>query len=411
MFLKIFAFILGLTVTYRFNLVGQISISEVLIFSTALLVIGRRLPVLGLPFVKSIALLGVLWLLSQIFSDIIVNQSPRGNYLRGWANIIMIIGSFVFFLCLFIDDTTRLLWFIAGLIPAGLYRAFVVRDTPAPMGIAAHDEFWNLWVQPWAQPAMLLTAALLWRRSNLMAIVAMVLYGCFAIVGGARAHGMVFILAGAISLYVSRSSRLGVRATTMFTVRAAFIVIPIMLILFFAYVNLGLRGNLGPKTQSQLQALSQPYNPINVVMGARGQFYISGVAVADKPLFGHGSWAPAGKYAVLYREVTGSNLSIDLIPAHSTIFIAWIYAGILGAVFWVWVFIITYRMVYRSPTFAWDMFVPILCFLFAASMWNFLFSPFGFARFTWPVLMAGCLARIYYLGRLHNSPQPQLKGR
>lgn len=399
MFTRIFSLILSVTTVFRFTLVGQISVSELLVAFTSPVVIGRRFQALALPFARSIMILGVLWLFSQMFSDFI-NGAPPDRFFRGWANIIMIVGAFAFYFCLFIDDSRRLLWFLAGLVPAGLYQAFVVQEEAAPMGISEHTEFWDLWVAPWAGPMMVLVSALLWKRSHKLTVVAMMVYGFFAIVGGARSHGLVFILAGAIAFYTSWAGRSRFRISPAVLFRAAFVVIPITGILFVAYVTLGLQGTLGEKTEYELRAVQQPYNPVSVIMKSRGELYVSIIAIRDKPLLGHGSWAPAGKYEAMATE-PGKRLKSNIIPTHSTVFGAWVFGGVLGAVFWVWVFVVICRMVYRAPTFAADIYVPILCFLVTASLWNFLFSPFSFARFQWPMLMAGCLARLYQLSRSH----------
>jgi O-antigen ligase len=65
-----------------------------------------------------------------------------------------------------------------------------------------------------------------------------------------------------------------------------------------------------------------------------------------------------------------------MIPTHSHIFGAWVEAGLIGAVFWVFVL----RLIFRSMRRALDLRAPtdVLILLTGAMMiWDVFFSPFG----------------------------------
>ena len=87
----------------------------------------------------------------------------------------------------------------------------------------------------------------------------------------------------------------------------------------------------------------------NLLLGGRPEFVVGLRAALDSPLIGHGSWATDYKYLEMLadmQEETGVNFNIDpvedqsggMIPGHSAIITAWVWAGIPGLVFWVYVY-------------------------------------------------------------------------
>ena len=68
---------------------------------------------------------------------------------------------------------------------------------------------------------------------------------------------------------------------------------------------------------------------------------------------------------------------MGMIPSHSHLMQAWVFAGVLGAVFWGYALVLVMRGVVRAtvlrPTLS-----PIYCYLCVSVMWDILFSPFGY---------------------------------
>ncbi len=65
-----------------------------------------------------------------------------------------------------------------------------------------------------------------------------------------------------------------------------------------------------------------------------------------------------------------------IIQTHSFIFGAWVDAGILGAVFWGWVFVMALKALLKlyPPKFVLPPLVPWMAF---EMLWEILFSPYG----------------------------------
>jgi len=122
------------------------------------------------------------------------------------------------------------------------------------------------------------------------------------------------------------------------------------------------------------------------VLSGRSNFISTYFAVKDSPIIGHGSWAKdySGyglKTAYLIDDYSKINYYRNRsdpgwIPGHSHIFTAYIWHGILGALFWIYVLIIlwgTFRYYMGN--------IPELFAYFAIALpnlfWAILFSPFG----------------------------------
>ena len=70
-----------------------------------------------------------------------------------------------------------------------------------------------------------------------------------------------------------------------------------------------------------------------------------------------------------------AHVTEDLIPSHSFFFGAWVESGIMGAIFWAWIFMLAFHTLWRAqgcePLF------PIMVMITVLLLWNILFSPYG----------------------------------
>jgi len=122
-------------------------------------------------------------------------------------------------------------------------------------------------------------------------------------------------------------------------------------------------------------------------------------AIYDSPILGHGSWAKDWTYLKAEREallllgykesfgITREDYISGNIPAHSYFLQAWVWAGVVGAIFWAWVFAFTARAFLRiyPPTAA---LLPLFSLVALSLLWEILFSPFGeLVRIIFPYFM------------------------
>ena len=188
------------------------------------------------------------------------------------------------------------------------------------------------------------------------------------------------------------------------------IVLLTIIFLFNLLITLLFSSDLFLSTLSDASAekfRSQSQGEYGALLGGRSEILISLTAFLDSPLWGHGSWAQdkTGKYVteyVLLKEDLGygeENLSHTLdaltyIPSHSYIMTAFVWAGLLGGLFWVYLLISTLKSFIK--------FMPQLPYYFYLGfvllLWDIFFSPFGASeRFSSAVFLSSYFSYIYHL--------------
>jgi O-antigen ligase len=147
------------------------------------------------------------------------------------------------------------------------------------------------------------------------------------------------------------------------------------------------RGYFDESLQQKFEA--QSAGKLGVILGARPEIPAALQAIADDPVFGHGSYAVDPKYLGILADYqfkygySGSDTPEDLedpgIPTHSHLTAAWVESGVLGSFLWFYLIWLNVRGVIAiadtrpalSPLYAW---------LFITFIWDILFSPFGYDR-------------------------------
>jgi O-antigen ligase len=168
------------------------------------------------------------------------------------------------------------------------------------------------------------------------------------------------------------------------------------------------KGFLG--AQAQWKYAWQSSGQFGLLLGGRNEILASARAIRDYPIIGHGSWARNPAYRVfLYHlidlgyersqeELDRYINQSDLIPAHSHFFQAWVWAGILGAVFWLAILQIIFKVFIQSNRFPNCLYIFVI-FICIGSIWDIFFSPFGsIMRLRW-VFQLIILITAYYQGQ------------
>ena len=166
-------------------------------------------------------------------------------------------------------------------------------------------------------------------------------------------------------------------------------------------------GILGEAAQQKYEIESS--GNYGVILGGRPELLAELPAIYDSPILGHGSWAREPSYIIGMHEAQAALgyvgamyiprevLQEGQIPAHSYFFRAWVDAGVLGAVFWGWVFIVTAKVLTRIYPASVDL-LPAMAFLAFLLLWNIPFSPYGTQeRILFPytlITMMTCMAMV-----------------
>ncbi len=351
------------------------------------------------PVGKRVLLLGSLWLASQCATDI-VRHTAFADYARGWSNIGMTVVNFAVLWTVLYGRPWRLELFGWGLVVGDLLSVSInaggfVSGYPWKFGFS----------YPVTLGVFLLVSHEKLRSRWPITMVAMI--GIINIVLGSRNLGGVCV-AAAVYLLVTRFLRR--KGTTGSRLKAGAIVALAASILvgaagiLWAYQYAANSGILGEEARQKYE--EQSSGKYGVLLGGRTELLASLPAVYDSPILGHGSWAKDWTYLALERralfvlgykgawDVSREELLEGLIPAHSYLLQAWVYGGVVGAIFWGWLYVLTARALMRvyPPTVV---LLPVAAFMAFSLLWDILFSPYGAtARFVVPyyiVMLATCM--------------------
>lgn len=371
--LDTWAFVLPAISFIQITVVGQLIVSEVLAVVMLPWLWGAR-DRLRMP--RWFLLLWGGWLVSQIVTDVVMG-SAFADYARGWAAILFTLTDFAAILVL-VSTPRRARLFALGLAASGVLGYFI-----APNIYAAGDP----WKWAFAMPiGFALAAALsgsIGTRMPLVPIAAFAAFGALNLLLGFRSLGGVAILASGYLLLNTLVGRRQGRAHP--SIRTAIVGLLFCMVAAFSvsqgYDAAAASGLLGADAQTKYLAQS---GSLGVLVGGRPEILTSTQAIIDSPILGHGSWAKDFKYVDLLTarlsslgyEIGAGPGDVGLIPAHSYLLGSWVWAGLLGGVFWVavlllagWLLVNLYA-VRLGPA-------PLLVFSTALLLWNIAFSPYG----------------------------------
>lgn len=398
--LDIWTFILPAISFIEITIIGRLFITEILLLVMLAWLWGSRdRPALPRWFL----VLWAGWLLSQIVTDVFVGSAFR-DLARGWAGIVFTLTNFAGIMVL-VSTPKRARIFAFGLAVAGCLGLLLV---PHP-NAAADPWKWGL-----ALPIGLVIAAGLSGRAGnrlpWLTVAFFVAFGALNLMLNYRSLGGISLLTAG---YLSLSAVVGRResAAHQTTLRA---VLGLVFLAMAGLAVLGLysaaasQGLLGSEAKSKylLQA-----GAFGALLGGRPEALVSTQAILDSPILGHGSWAKDPTYAKLLAErqkalgyaVSAEYVGTNLIPAHSYLLGAWVWAGVLGAVFWlavaanaVWLLANLYSLRVEVA--------PLVVFAAMLLLWDIAFSPYGLTgRIVAPFELALCLLGLRLLARMRDA--------
>jgi hypothetical protein len=366
------------------KLVGRLFLPEVILLGLFPFLLLKRRRILCAELPKTLIVLGLLWLASQIVTDII-RSTPFEDFSRGWSNIGFFLIEFLTIYLLINKSERRLILFAIGMV-IGQFLQYLI----TPNIFAAGGEFWKFGIGYAVTLLLVLGTQLrLVRRWNYLTEATLFAAAILNFLMGTRSLGGICFFVG-LYLLLRRRTKKNQLITTRVSNKKLFVTALMLLISGMVVLQLyGLAagsGVLGEGNQQKYE--SQAGGEFGLLIGARQELLVSSLAIIDSPIIGHGSWSKDPSYASLLPEllsrygydetqpiVLADELS-DLIPTHSFLFGAWVNSGLLGAVFWFWIMMFCGKLLLvmyktKSPL------TPVVAFVGFNMLWNILFSPFG----------------------------------
>jgi hypothetical protein len=380
--LDVIAFLVPVTQFLQINVVGRLYMPDVLLACMLPMLFfarGQRLRA-RLPMI--FILLAFLWLFGQVVTDI-VRATVFRDYIRGWAKIAFTLVNFCALYLLLHGHRRRFILYAVGLTAGGLISYFVNPNAYAE-GLP--------WKFGYGEPAtwflVLLAAAVIIHKRQGPFFASGVLVGAAAlnIFMGFRSLGGICFLAASYlfvqARWAQRLASIRTRPRQVVLIGMVLAIAGVGVIQMYDYTARA--GLLGEDAQEKYE--SQAFGEYGLLVGGRGEMLVSGRAILDSPILGHGSWAKDHEYSLLWNELkrrAGSAASTEdeegLIPTHSHLLGAWVEAGLLGAIFWVWILSLPARVLLR-PLGVMDCLTPLMAFFAFFLIWDVFFSPYGAER-------------------------------
>lgn len=349
-------FICGIASGRVINLIGDIYLGELLIIQLAILVMvfGRSRALIDLPVFGIFVQTAVLMLAGYIISDLYRDTHP-GQFLRGWARVILTSLDFIALAVVVAQDKRNLWWFVLGMA-VGSIGQLVVRGVPMMSAPG--------WKFGYSTPILYAIACLCYLLPMRTAAVIFAGMGVWNIYMDFRIMGGVSLLIAAVLWVRSRTPDGLSGYQTLKLIAACLVAGGIVAAALFAT----------QEEFGQRRAGSNIGREAGIVVASRG--------IIESPIVGYGSWPNDPRLSSLYVEQVqeeGREASeAGGFSAHSMILQAWVEGGLLAVLFWIYYGLkmiggVRYSILHRPA----DGYLPIFLFFLVYGLWHLVMSPFS----------------------------------
>ncbi|MFZ2122402.1 MAG: hypothetical protein WA012_06050 [Rhodoferax sp.] len=405
-----FPLIIGLVSAQKINLVGELYLGEIIAVAYVIFNITR----LQLSKVeRSFVIFALIWACAQLVSDIF-NRTELTDALKGIFAPLVFITTFIFLINYIRNKPERLPFLLLGFVLGGLVRLLIF---PTPYFL------YNPW--KWGLGSSLLGLYIIYfsflakKKNNIILFMVLMLFFAVSLYFDGRSMA-VFPLISAlmyIKFHTNKVSSFSTRLSGKFSgLKILLIVLPVLFVVNAAasafFSSPMVLSNFSSAAAAKYRA--QASGAYGILFGGRSEILVSGQAFLDKPLLGHGSWAKdksgyLDAHSILRYQLGYSSLREDgqyedfdsesLIPAHSYLMGAFVWAGLFGGLFWIIVLNNVIKVFIKNINF--------LPFYFYAGVINFIwavfFSPFGASgRWGSVIFLAAFFSYIDYLNSHRN---------
>ena len=406
----------------RLQVVASLSISEIIVLVTAPILFLQNFKEMKRDGVMPFFVLSLVVIIGCVVASI-ANRTPAQYVLRGLAVTCIIACTIVFSHWILRRDPGGFKWFILALPFSAILSTFVFRSsvemsmlgetTEDIMGgpifwitrlkplVLAPTTGWYLQM-PWfvnvAAPLFIAGFSILTSTSGRSAALAAIGFTGLVIIGGKSRRSM-----GRISRHFWLLCGAGML---------------LIVAMYSAYKLSASQGWLGEDAQKKYEAQTAGGTGGigRLILGGRGESFIGLLACRDKPIIGWGPWASDERgYAEEFMKKYGTiedyeniikiiewqrkcGVTERLISCHAYITEFWLWYGIGGLVFWLYVIFVLLRYLKHDVAAVPQWFAWLACSM-PGLFWGIFFSPLS-DRVGVPMTIVACImARAVRLGK------------
>lgn len=372
-----FIFLCGLVGTFSLRVFGTFYIIEIIAFLSYIFIPWWRFT--ESPRMRKVMLMAFLWLIGAMIADW-WNHTPTMEMLKGWFNIIFFIGLMPFVYWALKDKPSRWIWYVVGNGISSLLSFYLVRGD---MFEERAYEIWQLYA--WGPFVVGIAALLYYRGKHKLAMISYLVWAVYALYGGSRNIFLNISLAVCIVYMVERfkSAKLD---SQIYRFKSS--IVRVFLALFIGaliidnvYENMASSGMLGEYAYDKY--MTQKYESGGILKGGRSETFLGLECIKENPIIGYGSFAVYSPKLISSESLRSAlvqyydGVDVEYLPSHSHVVGYWIYHGILGGIFWIYILLLMWRL-FRTGAFMYEPKLIGHCVYYSATiLWAILFSPFG----------------------------------
>ena len=431
-------FLLGLGSATKIFFLGTLAISELVIFFVAPILFACRFSRM-----RAEGFMTFLYMLAFMTCGLLAsswwNDSPMPFVVKQFAVFYGFFAYYVVFYALLRDNFNGIGWFFLGLFFSGIITIWAFNPTAqvssSGFAFVAESEaeeiiqgplFWIGKVRGLGQLPIFAAYLKTPLAYSIVTPILFVAFAMFTTVSG-RAQSMCVLVGGAMML-LGRKSRATMQGIGrhFWTFMAAGVLVLFCYKAVYSYA--AREGILGEAAQNKyLHQTDQGTGIVKMLVAGRTEFFIALTAIVDHPIIGFGPRAEdkkgyAGNFLLKYG--TASDISsyyyyernylgrgmVASIPTHSHIMAGWVWCGLPGLVFFLWMLYTIYQHL-RFYSACIPQWFGYFALTIPSMIWSIFFNPFG-ARYTIPLLMV-CIhfARAIGRGRLQLPYEMEMEAR
>jgi hypothetical protein len=383
--LHLWVFAVGLGSATYLNLGMFLSFAEVLLLLTGGFALAKRAGYLSRPAFAALLPMLFVMFLSVPLSEM-VNGSESWQFLRGIPRAFSFLFSFIVLLVVFLDDRECIPPYLAGLSISQFVGLFYFKN-----GFSVWHEMnrggtgeidWKTGYNYPFNTLVLFIALTQYKRRPLLTILGILTAAIINIVMGSRSPGLCMTIGAVLALiHYLRCTTPHFKLPRRVSI-AMFLVVGMVVAGSTAaaiYKYAALAGWMSDQQRDKF--LSESQSKYGMIGASRGSILATALAIYDKPILGHGSWAlDTGNYTeradeILERKRIGNRRS-GRISFHSLLLGDWMQWGIAFGVFWAWMLLrcIKYLVFGIQSAGADTAFLGVMVSLL---VWDIVFSPAG----------------------------------
>lgn len=370
-----FVFLIGLFSLIKIRVLGTFGISELLIFGLYFFYVN---PFLWLKDkgVSRFFIVALLWLVGVFFSDR-YNGTNMVDSLKGFFNVFFLLLLIPFVYWALYDKPHRMLYFWVGNAISGLIGFYVQKS------VNLDEVGFGIWrVYAWHYPFIALSGILYYKRKILLSCAVIEGFAIWSLFNLSRNIFLTVTISVCVILFIYSLSNYKLTAKVYRYKQQSLKLLFMLGIALWGvsttYEFLASNKVLGERAYTKYYM--QKHSKLGLASG-RSDFIQSVYLVSKNPIIGYGSYAKDNNRqledyyksnGMLYNAV---KLHEKMLPGHSYLMGGWVYAGILGLIFWIYIVILVIQYIREGILYNSEL-VGIATLLTFTMLWNIFFSPF-----------------------------------